>query len=296
VLGRVVRSDADSFLATLISLAYPVFDVILITLVTYVWARARQLSAQGAPVALRLVGTGLVAFAIADSGFVYLTTVETYESGSLIDSGWFAGFLLVLLAAVCDDRPRGSDQNEAGQARPLGNFLPYAAVTVAILTSAVDLYRSGQPEAFVSWTRSAILLLLVGRQLLTMRENFQLASHLEHRVEERTSELRASERRFEALVQHSSDVVTVVDLDGLITYQSASSERVFGYPSESLLGRYVSDLMRPEQAQRFLAALGVAAGQPERISTLRSAWRHADGRSCAVEVTVAKLLDIAAGY
>ena len=81
VLGPVIRSGSDSFLAQLISLAYPIGDVIVITLVLYTWLRARHLH-QRLPLSLSLVGTGLLAFAVADSGFTYLTTIEAYSWGT----------------------------------------------------------------------------------------------------------------------------------------------------------------------------------------------------------------------
>ncbi len=48
--------------------------------------------------------------------------------------------------------------------------------------------------------------------------------------------LRRSEARFASLVQHSSDLITVVGSDATIAYQSPSSERVLGYQPDELLG------------------------------------------------------------
>ena len=42
------------------------------------------------------------------------------------------------------------------------------------------------------------------------------------------AELEASERRFRALIENSSDVVTLIDADGTILYDSPSSTRVLG--------------------------------------------------------------------
>jgi PAS domain-containing protein len=44
--------------------------------------------------------------------------------------------------------------------------------------------------------------------------------------------LRESEERFRSLVQNSSDVITVVDADGTILYDSPAVERVLGYKPE----------------------------------------------------------------
>ena len=78
--------------------------------------------------------------------------------------------------------------------------------------SASIWYADGDgADAFSTWCRSVLILLIVGRQLLTLLENRHLTRHLESRVAARTAELYASEQRFQALVQQSSDSVTVID-------------------------------------------------------------------------------------
>ena len=90
---------ATASASTVISLAYPVGDVVLITMVVYHLARARAVPHGSLPVSLPLLGSGLLAFAVADSGFTYETTLGVYSSGSIIDLGWFTGFSLILVLA-----------------------------------------------------------------------------------------------------------------------------------------------------------------------------------------------------
>ncbi len=290
VLGPLFRAGGETVLTQVVSLAYPIGDVVVITIVVYTWLRARQLSRR-LSLSLPLVGSGLVAFAVADWGFAYLTTAGMYSSGSLIDFGWFAGFTLMLLAAVVPAPREASADEQEAVSHPLGNLLPYAAVLAALLTSVLDLLRSGQTDLVVSWSRTLIITLLVLRQILTLLENYALTRDLEHRVEERTAELRASQQRFQALVQHSSDVVTVVDRFGTITYQSQSSQRVLGYEPDDLVGRSLGEIMDVGQAEDLLKALDQEASERARVHTMTSAWRHATGRTCQVEVTITNLLD-----
>ena len=77
-------------------------------------------------------------------------------------------------------------------------YLPYIAVMGSLAVSTVAQIQQGILDYFASWTRSFIIVALVGRQVLSLLENSSLARHLEARVVERTAELRASEQRFQA--------------------------------------------------------------------------------------------------
>ena len=148
----------------------------------------------------------------------------------------------MLLAAVRRPRTEAAATEPGSSTRQLGALLPYAAVTAAVLTSVIDVARGGIPDLFVLSSRSALILLLVARQILSLRENLTSTRTLEERVEKRTAELDTSRQRFAALVQQSSDVVTVVDRHGIIAYQSESSWRVLvtDMPKKWWADRYVS--------------------------------------------------------
>jgi diguanylate cyclase (GGDEF)-like protein/PAS domain S-box-containing protein len=290
VLGPLFHTGGDGLLSQSISLAYPIGDVVVVTIVLYVFLRARHMNGV-APLPLGLVGCGLVAIAVADSGFTYLTATEAYASGNLIDIGWFLGYTLILLAAIKPAQPAIDEEADQIQARPLGMFLPYVAVGVAMAVSSVDLFQTGGTESFVAWTRTLIVVLLVARQCLTVLENLSLTRHLEARVEDRTAELRASEQRFEALVQHSSDVVTIVDVHGTVLYQSESVHRVFGYQPDWMMERPLTDLLDAPSAASLLEALKQASSEPYALRVLELSVRHRDGHRCHAEMTITNLLE-----
>ncbi|AGZ44998.1 EAL domain-containing protein [Actinoplanes friuliensis] len=292
VIEPLIEAGGDSALALYVSLAYPLGDVVMVTIVVYMLALQRRRGRNFAHLAL--VGAGIAAFSISDIGYAYLSLIGAYHSGGVTDIGWFAGFSLILLAATkpVDTGATAPSaevaDTEGGQ--PFGVLLPYVAVLAALLTSVVWFARTGQSSAFVAYTRSALILLIVGRQLLTLLENRNLTRNLETRVADRTAELYASEQRFHALVQHSSDVVTVVGTDAEVLYQSESVQRVFGYSPKLLTGRRLTSVIEPEAATRLADALRSVSGRPYATTVLELTVRHRDGRLRQAEITITNLL------
>jgi diguanylate cyclase (GGDEF)-like protein/PAS domain S-box-containing protein len=287
ILGPLARQGADSFLGLLVTLWYPAVDVVVLTVVLFMLARMRRGGRR--PMSLPLVGTGLAAFTVSDSAYAYLTLIDTYDSGAVLDLGWFVGFVLILIASRRPD-PGHEVKDSDALTRPLGVMLPYIAVLGALFTSTFEVVKHGTRDPFITWSRSAIILLIVGRQLLTLLENRSLTRDLERRVEARTAELRASEQRFQALVQHSSDVVTVVSLDGTVTYQSESIARVFGYDRDDVTGKTLTGFLGDEARERLEEAFGAVAGTPYASRVVEIPVRHADGHLRLAEVTVTNLL------
>ena len=104
------------------------------------------------------------------------------------------------------------------------------------------------------------------------------------------SEVRAIERRSEerirALVEHSSDVVSVLTADLRVRWQATSVRRLLGIELGSLIGEPIASLAHPEDRALFEGFLS-ASVEGSTPSTLPARFRHADGRWCHVE-TVAE--------
>ncbi len=87
------------------------------------------------------------------------------------------------------------------------------------------------------------------------------------------------QERFRLLVQSSPDIITVLDSQGTILYQSPSIERVLGYRPEERIGRNLLDspLLHPDDkgsVQLFIARL---LQSPDTDATGEFRLRHADG-------------------
>jgi PAS domain S-box-containing protein len=82
-------------------------------------------------------------------------------------------------------------------------------------------------------------------------------------LEKVNSALTASEARFRALVQNASDMVTIIDSEGIPIYASPSVERILGYLPGDWIGLNVLSLVHPDdlaQATQSLAGVVAAPG------------------------------------
>ncbi|MEO7836477.1 MAG: EAL domain-containing protein [Acidimicrobiales bacterium] len=107
----------------------------------------------------------------------------------------------------------------------------------------------------------------------------QLALALESADLTEALHARQSESRFRSLVQNSSDVITVIDADTTIRYQTPSVEEVLGYDPSEILGKRFIDLVHPEDASQLVAfcddamvRLGTSSALEVRVRRRDGAW------------------------
>ncbi len=100
-----------------------------------------------------------------------------------------------------------------------------------------------------------------------------------------------SEAHFRSLAQNSSDVTTVVDRTGRITYQSSSVEQVFGFAPDELTGRDLASWLHPEDAAQLLAYLDPEAYDEPGNGLVQARMRHRDGSWRVGESAVRSLFD-----
>lgn len=175
-LGAALDAGGATRLVTALSLAYPLGDLVVITLVLLVIGRVTG----GRRVVLGLLAAGLVALAAADSTFVYLTSTGSYSSGDVCDLGWVAGFALVALGAVVATTPTSpvaADRLRVPSWLRLG--LPYLPVFLAetLLTGQLlaGRRRVPAPELLLGL---GLVVLVLARQFLALADNRRLLVEL----------------------------------------------------------------------------------------------------------------------
>jgi diguanylate cyclase (GGDEF)-like protein/PAS domain S-box-containing protein len=101
---------------------------------------------------------------------------------------------------------------------------------------------------------------------------------------------RQSEARFRSLVAHSSDLITVLDADGLITYQSPSIERLLGYRVDQVEGTRFDRLLSESDRPLLAQLIAVDGSGDADAHTIECSVRHRDGTALRFEVQHTDLL------
>ena len=86
-----------------------------------------------------------------------------------------------------------------------------------------------------------------------------------------------AEEHFRSLVQNSSDVISVVDPDGTIRYESPSLHRILGYRPEDLVGKNAFAYFHLDDLAKMQARMEDLLTQPGTSSSCEYRFRHADG-------------------
>ena len=116
------------------------------------------------------------------------------------------------------------------------------------------------------WSDDQVALLrdLAATVITELERRRELAerARAEAALERAQLEVRRSEEHFRSLIEHTSDIITIVDESGVVLYGSPSVERVLGYAPGDLVGRAAVELVHPDDRQRILEAHLAALRDP----------------------------------
>ncbi|MCT9096545.1 PAS domain S-box protein [Haloarchaeobius sp. HME9146] len=102
---------------------------------------------------------------------------------------------------------------------------------------------------------------------------------------------RSTERRFKTLIENSSDLVTVVNEDGVIEYQSPSTEQLLGYDPEAMTGANALTYVHPADREELAAVFEAGLNEDEYTARTEYRVRHTDGEWRTYEALSRNLLD-----
>lgn len=293
-LGRIAAGEDGSPLRLALNLAYPVLDILLVSLVVGLRFGGRD----GNRAAVHTAMMALAVTVLCDALFTSPELRSNYHSGELLDAGWFSGSLLLAWAPWSPRwrRPLREHPSAGGLPRrrvstTFSALTPYAAA--AVCTAGI-LYNAlgGRPlDRVVAAAACTVGLALILRQGVMLLDNLSLAQELAHK-----------EAHFRSLVQGSSDVIIIAGANGVLSYVSPAALGVYGRDPEELVGGNLLDLVHPEdvdrvlaEVRRYLARVRLTAhrspGTAEPSARVECRISSGDGEWLHVESTVSRHRD-----
>ena len=140
-------------------------------------------------------------------------------------------------------------------------------------------YLNGSQAQVAAWVGAGIVVMLVrgyGQQT-AQREETEAA-------------LQRNEQRFRALVQHSSDMTVMVDLDGVVRYVSPAVEPLLGVPADELVGRSLQAFAAPEDSHRSALILEEMLYAADATVRTEMRFLHRDGSVRWHQVTMRNMI------
>ena len=110
-----------------------------------------------------------------------------------------------------------------------------------------------------------------------------------HRMEQ---ELKASESRLRAIIEHAIDLVVILDPSGQVTYASPAASRTLGYTPGERIGRSAADLIHPEDQAIYKTSITELMQTPGGSRTVEIRVRHKDGTHRLMEAISNNALDV----
>src|SRR4051794_32997053 len=98
-----------------------------------------------------------------------------------------------------------------------------------------------------------------------------------------------SDRRFRALIEHSTDAIALLTPEGTVTYASPSIERILGYTPQEFMTINGFDVIHPGDIPSIAHTFQQLLATPGLVETKQFHSRHKDGTWRWIEATVTNL-------
>jgi PAS domain S-box-containing protein len=155
--------------------------------------------------------------------------------------------------------------------------------------------ESGQPESM-----EYSLDVIGGRHWFSARLNFipdpggcSTVSMLIRDISERKQmeqAYAASQKRFQALIEHAPDGIALLDQSGILRQVTSSAKNILGYGPDEATGLDPAVLTHPEDQPALLALLQDLMQVPGGVARMEYRFRHQDGSWRWLDSTVSNLL------
>jgi PAS domain S-box-containing protein len=243
-LAKVYETSPASPAAQAIGLAYPIGDIITGTVLFVALQRARK----GEVGRLALLLGGLAFTALADSAFAYLTANGTYSAiGSVLDSGWVIGFLLIALAPLWPTRESHA-QAEEGPIQLWQLALPWIAVLVGAIVVIERAATDQNLDRFGLVLAGSLGVLFVASHVLSHRDSLDLL----HRSRTQEGQLERRNQLLSEILAHAPLGIARAGVDMKIIDVNPRMAALLRTTPEKMVGTPVANYLHPDELARVL--------------------------------------------
>src|SRR6185312_11372119 len=202
-----------------------------------------------------LLMSGFALMFIADIFWSLAKMGGYYSAGELQDVFYLAGYVPWAAAARTQLRtpaevvPVASNTQDA-----VSRTLPYATSLIVFLV-LIYLARTDidGPVAVMTTVVFTLTLLLMVRQGVVLRGEAAIREQRAARI---------VEDRFESLIANASDVIMIVESDGVLRFVSPACERTFGLRPDEMVGRSLLEIWTGPDCDKLRALLTDIAAAP----------------------------------
>jgi diguanylate cyclase (GGDEF)-like protein/PAS domain S-box-containing protein len=161
------------------------------------------------------------------------------------------------------------------------SVLPYVTLGLVVAILVVVLPPGLSATARVALGGLLVMIaVVVTRQFITFAENEALSRGSEAGLET----LRRQEERVRLLLEYSTDITSLIDHTGAMTYLTPAT-RMLGYEPSEMVGVRVLTLIHPDDLPEVLPDLQRLMVTPGATFTYQARYRHASGSWVWLEVT-----------
>lgn len=258
--------------------------LLMVTLLAATWRFTSSTTAHTA--ASLALAAGMGTLLATSVGMGVLASLGRYRPEGPLTIGWILATGLIAIGAV---HPSASSLTEPGVTeRPRSPFRRVAADAVAALAlPGLMMSRAESPDDVLIAVVAAAVLAMV-----TLRVWRLLRALGRTQASEVALQQRSHNRRLEALVRHTADVLLVIGIRGHVDYASPSAAAMFGADPTGWSRRELAEHIHPDERDATVGALverlDAHDGRPVRI---RARFVDRSDREVHTELVAIDLLE-----
>lgn len=259
IVGPIVSSSGETDLGLVVSVAYPVMDLVVFAALMEMIFRKLSYPLSKS---LILLASGLIVVLIADITFMIQTQQGTYVSSSLPDTSWLISDMLFWLAGVMQANSKSPNQPTASssaynKSASWTQYLPFLGIGATALLFVWD-YKNA--HFFNSNILAGFIIAMVGlmsmRQKVVLNESNQLLATTLSQIEELNlaeKALQESENMYRAIFENTGTAMVIGEENTVISLANSEFGKLIGYSREEIEGkRSWTEFVAKEDLKRML--------------------------------------------